>query len=125
MGEIDSITIRTELEKIHGCLMTAVEAYKEACRNHASYKVKYMKLLAQRIATYKSFKKNIGMEMCILTAMTDPDFEQRDEFIDTFDKYEYWKKIEPSFALEAEAWKGRSIFLQSLMRYDREGERFG
>jgi hypothetical protein len=120
----DPIKIRELLhEKTQRHISTA-EEYAKACREYSSVFSEYQRLLAVRIMTYRSKKANLGVEMAILMALADSEWEERECFEKINKEVNRLKYLRKGLERVIDAYESEKISIQSILKYDSLGEKF-
>jgi len=77
-------------------------------------------LLTSRLKYFRSTKKNIGVDMAILMLMEESDIAK-----DLYRKWTQHEAIYKGLEMLLEATAAKLIFSQSIMKFQKEGERWG
>jgi hypothetical protein len=103
--------------------LEAAEKYAEACTEYGKIFNEYQLLIAKRIMVYKERKKNLGVEMAVIFALADNEWPERDKFIEINTRMNELEYLRRGMEQLLKAYESEKISIQSLMKYDAQGER--
>ena len=125
MNKIEKIdNYEEQLEVMNQKASNIAEEFTRNKVSYAEWKYKHMKLLAQLIAYYKEFKKNIGVDMAVLFALEDKTLtpQEREDFDKAYKSFLYYKALSQGLEIQVKALQSQISSLQSVLKYNLAGE---
>ena len=118
----DPITAQKQIFDLNSELMGIAKEYRQARETWAKFHYKMKKLLAIQIVKYQAEKKNLGVDMAILKALSDESFKEREEFKNAYYGDVFWRSSYKGLEKQFEAIQGQIMSIQSLLKYYKNGE---
>lgn len=122
---IDPVRMREILEAKTEHHMQISEEYSKACQSYATILSEWQRMLAIRIMTYKAKKSNLGIDMAVLFALADTEWEDREYFEKINQEANRLKYLRRGLERVIDACESEKITLMSLLKHDSDGEQFG
>ena len=101
------------------------KAYLKARREYARLHFKMQMEVAKKLSEYKAEKKNLGIDMALLMRLQEAQETNDKEYIELYEKYLYSIGNYKGLDRALDALQNQSISLQSIMKYNVNGELYG
>ncbi len=119
---IEPIKIQEDIKELTTELSKVATDYRKARVKYSQNIYEMKRMLAERLIIYRKQKKGLGVDMAILMAMGDTEYQDKEKFTEHYKGVSYWEALYKGLSKQFEAIQSQIMALQSLMRFYRDND---